>query len=395
MEDSRQKELLKKINLLIYATGLPYFWFEECKWPLPVIMFLKYATIVLKTLSYGFFLISGLLPLLTQTNLNDQQIYNILTYNISFPFLYLVTVTLRYHKNDVKKLIYELVVSAPSVYKDPKIEAEMVQKSKTWSISVSCIGWIGMSMLILDDVIRSLTTDDVFSPIITVWPNIQDKSQIANAFRILISVVWCLLVVQFNGSLVLVICLTIYTSHQFKQLQSLFCNLTKIFEEDLSQSKKEEKYEKALKVGFKLHKDIISYTRRLVKTYHIGYGGEIFTNVIILVIIMIRLTNQEKDLAFILTNGLVSMTMLTITWIYMSTLGDITVEADKLTNAMYMSGWENCTRSSSVRVRNLLSVGMAQTQKPLTIYALGIIVVSFSSYLSIVKCSYTIFSMMV
>ncbi|VVC93580.1 unnamed protein product [Leptidea sinapis] len=60
--------------------------------------------------------------------------------------------------------------------------------------------------------------------------------------------------------------------------------------------------------------------------------------------------------------GIMGSAILTSTGIFMWNLGDVTVEASKVSQAMYCSGWENCVGTSSCRVRKLLRFGMMQAQ---------------------------------
>nr|QZH55116.1 odorant receptor 20 [Achelura yunnanensis] len=395
MENTEQKSFMHKLTTFVYVAGLGYCWFEECQWSPFTQNVFNITCIAFNIVTCCFFGMITLSPYLTQSYLEQKRINDMLVYNVIMPFYYLSTMCLRYYKDEVKQLIYELVVRLPSLYNDPQVEAEMVKKAKYFFRLIAFSSWFVLGMIILDSLIRSLKNDETFTTIITVWPDIEDRSPVADAMRILVCIVWAMLVTQNIASVTMIICMMIYTSHQFKQLQSYFCGLVNIFAEDLSQLEKENKYEAALKIGFKRHSEIISYTRKLVKIYHVAYEGQIIVNVLLTTVIMLRLVNEGRSPTVVVSRILLEITILCTTGIYMATLGDISLEAEKLTTAIYMSGWENCYRSSSVRVRKLLAISMSQTQNPFTIYALGVLPMSFSSFVSIVKFSYSIFSVIV
>lgn len=96
-------------------------------------------------------------------------------------------------------------------------------------------------------------TGETFTTVVTFWPDIDDKTTLANVARITIYLVWWIFMLRMCVSYVLVISVTICLSHQFKNLQSYFHKLNDIFKENLSQEQMESKYEEAFKIGVKLH----------------------------------------------------------------------------------------------------------------------------------------------
>nr|QZH55130.1 odorant receptor 34 [Achelura yunnanensis] len=395
MENIAQKNFMRSVSIYSYISGLPYFWFEELQWSPTLIHLRNYSTRAMTITCFIFIGMTWFLPIFTQTNWNTELIYKFILFNTLEPFLFPCIVWLWFYKNEVTELIEDLVVYAPTVYCDPGIQARMNKKAKTLVLLIVSFVGGSLSMVGLDAAIKAVKTDEVFITMISAWPDFEDKSQMAGVFRVFIYIAWFMLIFRVSGAITIMVSLMIYTCYQFIQLQNYFCNLANIFLESLSQSEKEKKYEESFKIGFKFHSDIIRITRKLVKTFNVIYGTKILADVVALSVIMFRMAHEERTLSNILSNAGVAATMLMVTGFYIWNLGDITIEADNLTSAMYMSGWENCYGTSSKRVRKLLLVAMAQTQNPLEIQAFGIVTVSYSLFVSIVKFSYSVFSVIV
>ncbi|XP_050343783.1 uncharacterized protein LOC126769181 isoform X2 [Nymphalis io] len=104
--------------------------------------------------------------------------------------------------------------------------------------------------------------------------------------------------------------------------------------------------------------------------------------------------NSERTLVNALTILSTSIAVLTSTGFLMWNAGDVTIEASLVPNAMYSSGWQHCRGPTSAIVRKLLVVAMTQGQKPVMLRSFGIVEISYQSYLSIVKSSYSAFSIL-
>ncbi|CAG5052728.1 unnamed protein product [Parnassius apollo] len=169
--------------------------------------------------------------------------------------------------------------------------------------------------------------------------------------------------------------LTICLSYQYKNLQSYFYNLENIFDEnELSQFEKEEKYERSVKIGIKLHSETNWCVDNTQKVLALVFNGQIMINVVVICTVMLQMVNSERTISNALATITAGAACLVCTGFFMWNAGDITVEAGSLGTAMYSSGWENCQGDCSVRMRRLLLFAMTQSQ--------------------IVKTSYSVFSLL-
>ncbi|XP_045534801.1 uncharacterized protein LOC106716196 [Papilio machaon] len=235
----------------------------------------------------------------------------------------------------------------------------MIKKSKLYSAAYLFSFSSALISYGIDGLIQVLRKDGTFTTVITAWPDVEDRSSFANIARVTNYVLWWIFMMRLSAIYVLVICLTTCLSHQYKNLQSYFYHLVDIFDEhDLSQQEKEKKYEDSVKIGIKLHSDTLWCTRQIENAYAVVFSGQILVNISVLCLLMLQMV------------------------------------ASLLSTAMYSSGWENCQKDCSIRIRRLLVIAMAQSQRPVTLRSFGIIELSYQSYVSIVKSSYSVFSIL-
>ncbi|PZC85891.1 hypothetical protein B5X24_HaOG200944 [Helicoverpa armigera] len=235
-----------------------------------------------------------------------------------------------------------------------------------------------------------------YTTVITAYPDVDDRSALSHIVRVIAYLIWCIYLTRIFAVYSLVISLTIAMSYQFKNLTSYFYNLRKIFEEDerMTQTEKEQEYERAFRVGIKIHSETLKCTEDIQAICRDVFSGQIIFNILMLIVLMHQMVNSARNLTNAVTLVMAALTILLSTGFFMWNAGDITVEAQLLPTAMFSSGWENCGRDSSVRVRKLIVIAMMQAQEPVVLTGLGIIALSYQSYVSIVKSSYSAFSVL-
>ncbi|XP_053603453.1 uncharacterized protein LOC128671190 isoform X2 [Plodia interpunctella] len=206
---------------------------------------------------------------------------------------------------------------------------------------------------------------------------------------------WWIFMFRVSGVYVMLISTLVCLGHQYKNLQSYFYNLNNIFEiAELTLRQKEEKYENGLKLGINMHARTLWCTRECEASFMWVLSGQILVNVTVIILLMAQMLSSERTFGSVSAIVSTMTAMLISTGFFMWNAGDVTVEAAALSTAMFNSGWQNCQGDSTVRVRKLLVIAMTQAQVPVSIRALGIVALSYQSYVSIVKSSYSVFSVL-
>ncbi|KAL0832466.1 hypothetical protein ABMA28_000693 [Loxostege sticticalis] len=380
------------LNKITYHLGLPNLWIDDVDAPLPLKKIhkgLRFAMNVIILL----FMMSEWAAFLTQSNLTEKQATDRLMFGFSHPTLFSYVLAVEYHQERITNMLHKLAMVLKEEYNDKDIERKMVKKAMSNAAGFACLFMMALIFYGYDGIMQVIRGDGTFTTVITFWPDVTEISYAASITRVATYFIWCVFMTRVCAVYCLVIPTTVCLSHQFKNLQSYFYSLVDIFDEDLEQTELEKKYEEAFKVGIKMHSKTLECTKDYQTAYNVIVSNQVLTTVGVLVLLMSQMVDSERTLENVLSIVTTGSAMLISTGFFMWNAGDVTVEAAELATAVYCSGWAHCQHSAP-RVRRLLVITMMQAQKPVVIWALGIVELSYQSYVSIVKSSYSVFSVL-
>ncbi|XP_052755490.1 uncharacterized protein LOC113513621 [Galleria mellonella] len=383
-----------KMCHIIFIWGMPNFWIEDLSLSRVFTTVYSYFSRSVSVVLYSFVILEWA-AFFTQPSLSEKQSSDRLLFTFSHPLLFSYTIVMTHNQEKIRDLLFRLTVSLKNDYNDDEIENHMIKKAKLYCIG--CLGMCSMAMIMygFDGAMQYMKTGASFTTVITAWPDVNDLRPIPHMFRIATFIVWWIFMIRVFSAFLLVISLNVCLSHQYINLCSYFSTLNAIFEDfKLTQNEMDDKYEEGFKIGIKQHAETIWCTRRNQEVCSAIFVGQILVNVQVLVLLLSQMVDSEKTLGTLLSAATTAVSLLVSTGFFMWNAGDVTVEASKLATAIYCSGWENCSRRCAVRVRKLLVLAMMQAQKPVIIRGLGVIEISYQSYLSIVKSSYSVFSVL-
>ncbi|XP_075971224.1 uncharacterized protein LOC142973435 [Anticarsia gemmatalis] len=393
-KSTKTTEFLILLNKFAFFFGLPNYWIEDLEFPgnfykhnHQINKFGNMCSYILIFSEYGAFF--------TQKNLSDKQAYYLKIYVLAHTIVTLFRIRVTYRHSEIKELMYKLGIRLKEVYNDLLVEELMIKKAKFFSVAfwVCCI--ISVMLMTLEACLKVIFVGEPFNTIITVVPDVNDNSLSSNIIRAIYYVLWWVYITRIFSVYALVICLTTAVSFQFMNLNSYFKSLDGIFEEEhLMRKEKEAKYEAALKIGIKLHDETLKCTDELQTICQEVFSGQIMFNLILLTLLMYQMVHSDRTLANTLTVIVTASSILLSTGFFMWNAGDITVEAEGLSTSIFCSGWENCYNDSSIRVRKLIVIAMMRAQQPVILTGFGIITLSYQSFVSIIKSSYSVFSVM-
>nr|WPO56507.1 odorant receptor [Leucinodes orbonalis] len=386
---SKSAIFFSKLCHIAYISGFPNLWITDLNFPEK---FQKYQYYIFRTIDVilYLFIVSQWTATLTQHNLSQKQISDNLLFSYAQPSLLAYRLVLNYHQAKIKEVFFIVVVKLKDLDTDKELEAKFIKKTTTLSLMLLSMG---ASSLIFFGFQGILTKGAKFVTVITVWPDVNDTRTVAYIGRIVIYILWWLVIMNVTASYNAVLTLMLTLEYQFKYLGTYFRNLELIFEEDMCQKEKEMKYLERVKLGIKLHSVILRCAQLIQDSCSNVYGIHILLNISVLVSVMFQMIYTGRSLDGLLSTVATGSAMLLSTGYFMWCAGDVTVEASCLATNMYSSGWQNCGANAS-RVRQLLTLAMMKAQEPFQITILGIFTVSYQAFLSIVKSSYTIFTML-
>nr|AST36278.1 putative odorant receptor OR55 [Hedya nubiferana] len=380
----------KKITKIIYILTATNFWYEDIELPsvfVKINNISKLLEILIITL-----VVTGIGARYTQDgNLTEKQNTDVLMKSLSSFFVYAVYGCTVYHEEGIKELLLTLTVTLKGMFNDEKVERMMIKKTYQYLMGLIFVGCCPMVAYGVEGAVNALTSNATFTTIIPIWPDLEDRSHFAGFARILIYIVWLLLVAHVVCIYSVIISVSICLGHQYANLCEYFLSLHDIFDGEGRIEEMETRYENAVRDGIKMHCITLRCVNQLQRTCSVAYSGQVIINVCVMLLLMIQMMQTERSLVQLAPIVFMGTGVLVSSGLIIWSAGDITFEAQRLPTAMFHSGWYNCC-GNSVRVRKMITIAMVQAQQPVVIKGLGIIELSYNSYVAIVKSSYSVFS---
>ncbi|CAG4919770.1 unnamed protein product [Colias eurytheme] len=391
-ETTKLATFFSSINKFAYICGLPNFVNNDYNLPPFLVRFNAIYVKIINIMLLTFVVIENL-SFITQKNLTPKQKNDLLTLGVSHFMLSFYYISLYLNRDTVKQIAYTLMISLKKHYNNENVENAAIKRSKLYAVLFLALCSGALFSYGLEALVLVILGDGKFITVVTAFPDVEDDNVAGNIWRVVFYIFWWFFMVRVMALFLVVITSIIYLGYQYTNLQSYFYSLTTIFDEDISQSEKEMKYEQALKTGIQLHINTLRCTDDIQQAFYVVLSLQLMINMMTVVLVMIRVMTSEHTPMNILASGVMGSAMLIGTGFFMWNMGDVTVEASKVPTAIYSSGWENCTRGSSARVRHLISFSIAQGQKNVALRALGVVELSYASYVTLVKSSYSVFSL--
>ncbi|XP_063619197.1 uncharacterized protein LOC134792014 [Cydia splendana] len=390
---TKTTEFFHKFDKIIFVCSSMNYWVDDNGIPEVVVNAYKRITKVINA-AIVLFIVGEMGSFFTQNNLTEKQKSDRVMMPFSHIILYSFTLSLIHHKETVTEILFTLAVGLKKDFNDEETEILMLKRTKIYACALVLLSYNALVFYGVEGLTQVLFSDGTFVTMITVWPEVHDQSLLAGVGRIGVYVLWWLWMIRVTTAYLLVLVVTISLSHQYMNLQMYFKSIAGVFEERISQREKEQKFERALKLGIRLHATTIWCTQQVQRTFGSVFSGHIIVNIGMMVTLMSQFKDSDRALSHVLAIVATFTCMLFSTGFIMWSAGDITVEAGNLPTAIFMSGWQNCTNMSSYRIRRLMLIAMTQSQKPVNMKCCGFMELSYQSYVSIVKTSYSIFSVL-
>ncbi|XP_048007665.1 uncharacterized protein LOC125242773 [Leguminivora glycinivorella] len=376
---NRTLDLFHKICKIIYLSCATNFWFEDMKYPAKFMRIYDAISFILEMIVASF-IISSWGAFFTQPNLTEKQSADRSLFALSHATLYAVYSSTVYYKEKVRELVKTLALSLKAVCDDEEIETMMIRTTFGYLMALVFMCSSTLFSYGVENGIQALTT------------NVENRTQIAGATRIIFYIVWWIFAIRVVSVYLIILTSTIAIAHNFKNLCKYFEDLNTIFEVSGSQEEKERRYEDGFKVGIQMHSLTLWCIQQTQQVGGVAFSAQLIMNVWVLIMLMIQMMFTERTLMAVMPIAFMAAAVLVGTAVFVWNAGNVTIEASRLPTAMFHSGWHNCTRKSSVRIRKVVTIAIAQAQKRVLIKGLGFIELSYESYVKIVKTSYSLFS---
>ncbi|XP_063530103.1 uncharacterized protein LOC134741301 [Cydia strobilella] len=392
-ETNAKISLFYNICAIVFFGFDTNFLFDDLKLPRKIVEICRIISNVFGLLIL-LYVCSVVAAFVTQHNLDMTRKAQMWLYGPSSLTLYAMYWNIVLRKNQIKKLTYTLVVVLRGMFTDDELEKEMIKK--TWRFSYAfafLLNGLFVSTGIVAGYVAS-TTNDTFTTMVPAWPDLNDHSLAASIARIAHYCVCYIFLMRIGCIYFVIAAIAIALQFQYGILCNYFHSLNSIFDEEGSHEEKEQKYEDAFVFGIKMHSLTLWCIDQTQVTCGVAFSAQFIANLMTLVAIMVKFMYMERTFGNYLTVFMFAGLVLSSAGIFMWNAGDVTFEATKLHTAMFHSGWHNCRRQASVRVRKMLTIAVRQAQDRVTIKGFGILELSYESYISVVKLAYSVFSVL-
>ncbi|XP_048007560.1 uncharacterized protein LOC125242705 [Leguminivora glycinivorella] len=253
---NKTTQFFHKLDKVIFICSSMNFWVDDNGIAETVVKTYKNVSKVVNV-ALILFMAAEFGSFFTQNNLTEKQKSDRVLMTFSHMVLYSFTLTLSYHKKTVTEILFALGVYLKKDFNDEATERLMLKRTRIYTFALVMLCFNALVFYGVEGLAQVLFSGGNFVTMITIWPEVHDRSLLAGVGRVIIYITWWLWMLRVTMAYLLVLTVTISLSHQYTNLQVYFRSIAGIFEETISQREKEEKFERALKLGIKLHSTTI------------------------------------------------------------------------------------------------------------------------------------------
>ncbi|CAG4935152.1 unnamed protein product [Colias eurytheme] len=147
--------------------------------------------------------------------------------------------------------------------------------------------------------------------------------------------------------------------------------------------------------GILMHQKLLHLAEEIHRVFGIIMSLQVCESSAVAVLLLLRLAlSPHLDL----TNAFMTYTFVGSLFFLLAlnlwNAGEITYQASLLSNAMFYCGWHCCEMEKEAHkdIRQLVLIGCAQAQKPLILKAFGVQDLSYATFVSVARMTYSIFA---
>ncbi|XP_053611529.1 odorant receptor 49a-like isoform X2 [Plodia interpunctella] len=236
-----------------------------------------------------------------------------------------------------------------------------------------------------------------FYTVVTYLPYYEDDSTGASFFRVFFYATWLYMMLPMMSADCLPIAHLIMLAYKFITLRHHYDRIRAEFDNDILVLNKKVAIEK-LKAGFLegilMHQKLMYLADEIHRVFGIIMSLQVCESSAVAVLLLLRLAlSSHLDL----TNAFMTYTFVCSLFILLAlnlwNAGEITYQASLLSSSMFYSGWHLCEPENPRRdIRQLVLISCAQAQKPLILKAFGIQELSYETFVSVARMTYSIFA---
>nr|WCC57558.1 odorant receptor 37 [Papilio memnon] len=391
LKDSHpQKYYLKIISHSLYYFGLGEFWYEKVTYS--HIQKLLYKLWVIITNSYIFLMILNEF-LAYRRDLNSKEKGDLILFSFAHPSIAAKILVFYIKRKDIVDTLQMLLDNNRHSY-NPKLEKCSVKRAKFYCTCLFINIIVILVSATVEGVKNYLLEGIPIRTEVTYLPNQENSGFSVNLFRFLVQFHWWFLMAIMYSIDSLSICSLVFLSYKFKNVRLHFnsCRNKMIKMSKSKQDLIDENFGQNFIIGIKLHQDALRCARKIKMSFGKLYTVQVVESISMLAICLLKLTISVRDIASLVKNFMFISCVLLLNGTYMMSGGDVTYEASLISDSVFHCGWEY--GKSRRGLRSLVVVTLQQSQVPICMTAFGVLSLSYNSFITVLRLSYSFFAVM-
>ncbi|KAF9422455.1 hypothetical protein HW555_001853 [Spodoptera exigua] len=382
--------LLRTICRYVYYAGAGNCWYEDIYHE--TIPYYTYSVITFSIYTIMIFLenLAALFGNFPGVEKNSAVMFAAI-HNIVLTKMFL----LLYHKKSIRKLNYEMANVGAS-YEEDYVMRKQYRKVTVgiWLYVISV--YLSLSAYGIESARRSIVEGAPFYTVVTYLPVYDDNSVVALAFRIFFYITWLYMMLPMMSADCMPITHLITMTYKFITLCHHFERIRSEFDSNIKVMNKQEAIDK-LKAGclegIRMHQKLLYLADEIHRVFGIIMSLQVCESSAVAVLLLLRLAlSPHLDL----TNAFMTYTFVSSLFLLLAlnlwNAGEITYQASLLSSAMFYCGWHLCDIEKNHDIRKLVIIGCTQAQKPLILKAFGIQDLSYETFVSVARMTYSVFA---
>nr|WCC57434.1 odorant receptor 37 [Papilio glaucus] len=388
-----QKYYLKIICQFLYCFGLGDFWYE--KKIRGYIQNTIYIVWVFISNTYIFLIIINEFLAYLRKDLTDKEKGDLVLFSFAHPSIVGKILVFYIKRREIMDTLQMLLEENRKTYNRPTLDKCSVKRAKFYC---TCL-FVNIFVILVSatsEGIKNYFEEGI--PIrteVTYLPKRENSGIAVNVFRFLIQFHWWFIMAIMYSIDCLSICSLVFLSYRFKNVRLHFGNC-RLKMKKMSKTKQQylidECFENNFVIGIKLHQDALRCARRIQMSLGKLYTVEVVETISMLVICLLKLTISGRDITLLVKNFMFISCVILLNGTYMMSGGDVTHEASLISDSVFYCGWEYSRARRSLR--SLVVVALQQSQVPIRMTAFGVLSLSYSSFITVLRLSYSFFAVM-
>ncbi|XP_013140405.1 PREDICTED: uncharacterized protein LOC106104810 [Papilio polytes] len=378
--------LLMKVCRLINYTGLGNYWNEgsgNCYLTISLSAYI--IMVLLENLAACF----GDFP---KVEKNSAVMFSVI-HNTVLAKMFL----LLYYKKSIRKLNIEMAELGADM-EDDVIMNKQHKKIKYGLLLYFVSVYLSLLAYGVDSLRKCVTEGTPFYTVVTYYPGYDSTTYVASVLRVFFYMTWLYMMLPMMAADCLPIVHLIIMAYKFITLCNHFKKISKEFRRNKTNTRKESailKLKLGCMQGILMHRKLNLLLKEVNRVFGMIMSLQVCESSAVAVLLLLRLAISPRQNV---TDAIMTYTFVTSLFILLAlnlwNAGEITYQASLLSFDIYSCGWHLCDSFPQHQkdVKHLVLVSTAQAQKSLILKAFAIQELSYATFVSVARLTYSIFA---